>query len=278
MAPLSSPRRPAESPTAQFDAAHAHEQAEHLLASVEGCTDPSRRKRLQQEAVLLTLDLPEAIAHRYQGRGIDFEDLLQVGRMALVKAVRGYRPGRGASFAAYAVPTIAGEIKRYFRDCGWAVRPPRRLQEVRVELGAQEAQLQQELRREPTLDELAESMGLVREDIREVKVGCAAYSALSLDAPAPGLSGPAEMPDRGPDEYEAIETRDALRQALSGLTDRERQIVRRRFIDEWTQSQIGDELGVSQMQVSRLLSGILQQLREGLRDAPVEREPASAAS
>ena len=127
-----------------------HARAEELLAQVEVTTDPEERERLRQEVVLLTLDLADTVARRYRSRGIDHEDLVQVGRMALVKAVRGYRSGAGNSFPAYAVPTISGEIKRHFRDFGWAVRPPRRLQELRAGLAAAEDTLRQELGREPT--------------------------------------------------------------------------------------------------------------------------------
>ncbi len=261
-------------PTAGERAAHQHEEAEHLLALAEASTDPRRRTRLQQEAVLLTLDLAEAVAHRYRGRGIDLEDLVQVGRMALVKAARGYRVGRGASFPAYAVPTISGEIKRYFRDSGWAVRPPRRLQEARAELGAREAELQQDLQREPSLREIADAMSLVPEDVREARACGAAYNAMSLDAPVPGTDSPLQLPADGADPYSAFDVHDALLQALGSLTERELKIVHLRFVEERTQAQIGEVLGVSQMQVSRLLAAILGRLREHLTAA----EEGQAAS
>lgn len=257
-------------------------QVEALLAraAVEGQASAAR---LQQEAVLCSLHLAEGAAHRYRGRGIDFEDLLQVGRMALVKAVRGYQADRGGSFAAYAVPTISGEIKRYFRDCGWAVRPPRRLQEIRAGLSEREAALQQELQRTPTTDELADALGVDTGDVVEARLTAAAYSALSIDAPAPGsdMDAPVELPHDGPDEFELVERRDALRQALETLTPRERRIIRLRFVEECTQTEIGEDLGVSQMQVSRLLSRTLQRLRERLESseqAPMagrDREPAA---
>jgi RNA polymerase sigma-B factor len=204
------------------------------------------------------------VSRRYFGRGIDPEDLLQVGRLALVKAVRGYRPGHGSGFAAYAVPTIAGEIKRHFRDCGWTVRPPRRLQELRADLAAAEERLRQQLHREPTAEDLAAELQVGVDSIAEVRECCAGYHALSLDAPGPTGMTVADATACECVEIEDIDRRDALNQILQDLTDREQLIVRLRFVDEQTQAEIGQVLGVSQMQVSRLLSSILARLRAGM--------------
>ncbi len=249
---------------------------ESLLEAARAATDRAQRARLEQEAVLRTLHLAESVARRYYGRGIELDDLVQVARMALVKAVRRYRPGAGAGFTVYAVPTISGEIKRYFRDSGWTVRPPRRLQELRVALVEHEELLLHELRREPSLDDLAQAMTLPRSIVSEARLTSAAYRALSLDAPAPGGTSQLELPSPGADPYEALETHDALRRALARLTERERQIVRLRFVEECTQAQIGAALGVSQMQVSRLLVGILRTLRHELtrQDGQQEETPA----
>jgi RNA polymerase sigma-B factor len=259
-------------------------QVEALLAEAASVEEPAAAARLRQEAVLLSLHLAEGAAHRYRGRGIEFEDLLQVGRMALVKAVRGYQHDRGGSFAAYAIPTISGEIKRYFRDCGWAVRPPRRLQEIRAGLSEREAALQQELQRTPTSEELADALGVELDEVAQARLTSAAYSALSLDAPAPGsdMESPLELASDEVDGFELVERRDALRQALATLTPREQRIIRLRFVEECTQTQIGEDLGVSQMQVSRLLTRTLARLRERLEEGEVavaaedEQEPASA--
>ncbi|HET7398041.1 MAG TPA: sigma-70 family RNA polymerase sigma factor [Intrasporangium sp.] len=253
---------------------------ESLLQAADTASDPATRARLQQEAVLRSLPLAESVARRYYGRGIDLDDLVQVARMALVKAVRRYRPGAGAGFTVYAVPTISGEIKRYFRDSGWSVRPPRRLQELRVALVEHEERLLHDLRREPTLGDLAEAMSLPRTTVGEARLTSAAYRALSLDAPVPGSEARAELPDPA-DAFDALETHDALRRALAQLTDRERQIVHLRFVDECTQAQIGAALGVSQMQVSRLLVGILRKLRDRLTEEEGEDEvgmPAAGVS
>src|ERR687890_1346922 len=124
-----------------------HRRADELLAEAVTCSDPCRAAALRQEAVMLTLDVADRVARRYLGRGIDYDDLVQVGRMALVKAAAAYRPDRGSGFVPYALPTVSGEVKRHFRDCAWLVRPPRRLQEARALLTSQEETLRQALHR-----------------------------------------------------------------------------------------------------------------------------------
>lgn len=244
----------------------AHERAEALLVEAQGTTDPERAEELQRQAVVLTLDLADSVASRYRGRGIDTEDLVQVARMALVKAAHGFRQGCGSSFAAYAVPTISGEVKRHFRDCGWAVRPPRRLQELRAQLTSEEDQLRHRLLREPSIGELARALGLERGEILEARACSAAYRAVSLDAPVVGGRPAIDLVEHDGDHVESLARRDALAQAVAQLSERERLIIHLRFVEEQTQSEIGLALGVSQMQVSRLLSGILARLRAHLSD------------
>src|SRR5690349_17788101 len=123
----------------------AHDRAEDLLLVLADTAEGADRRALEREVVTLTLDLADRAARRYRGRGLEYEDLRQVASLALLKAVRGFRPGRGPGFAAYAVPTISGELKRFFRDTGWAVRPPRRLQETRARVIRSEEQLRQDL-------------------------------------------------------------------------------------------------------------------------------------
>lgn len=264
---------PATAVDTRAEAAHHERQAltESILARLAGCRSVRERRRLQQEAVLLNLGLADGIAARYSGRGIDWDDLVQVGRVGLLKAVRGYRAGKGAGFTAYATPTIAGEIKRYFRDYGWMVRPPRRLQELHSELSTVEPDLQQRLHRSPSAGELAGALGVERGELSDALVARGGYTALSLDAPTrtdSGLSLGDGLPDDS-DAYEAVERAEWLRPAMARLTDRERRIIRLRFVDGLTQEQIGRQLGVSQMQVSRLLAGILGRLRDdlGMSDA-----------
>jgi RNA polymerase sigma-B factor len=244
---------------------------EDLLAQRRACSDPVRRAALEEEAVLRSLRLAESVARRYVGRGLEYDDLLQVARLALVKAVRRYRPDAGSGFAAYAVPTIAGEVKRHFRDCGWMVRPPRRLQEFKARLAAQEERLLHELHREPTLSDFAVALKASPSEVTEAQLSSAGYSAFSLDSPATWQGRP-ELARSGSDEYAALEMREALRGALAALSPRERQLIRLRFVEELTQAEVGRILGVSQMHVSRLLAGVLQQLRTQLLDAEPEGE------
>jgi RNA polymerase sigma-B factor len=248
--------------------AERHARAECLL--VEALTSGrTEAESLRDEAVLLTLDLPEQVARRYRGRGIDHDDLVQVGRMALVKAALGYRPGVGSSFVAYAMPTISGEVKRHFRDCGWSVRPPRRLQEVRALLSAEDERLTQVLRRSPTTDEVADALGLDRVEASLARQCGSAYRALSLDMPDDGgRSLVDEVTDESGDIERMLRLR-SVRKVLEVLTEREQLIVRLRFVEDQTQTEIGMPLGVSQMQVSRLLTSILGRLRQGLGDAAV---------
>lgn len=249
---------------------------EQLLKTADECGDTCRRNRLREEAVILSLDLADAVAHRYSGRGMEIEDLTQVARLGLVKAVRRYRSGTGSSFTGYAIPTISGELKRHFRDHGWAVRPPRRLQELRIELGAAESRLQQELSREPTVDELADVLGVTGKDVRECRLSQTAYTAFSLDVPVDGERGPVDAPPAPGDDFALVDRRDALRRALAVLDDRDRRLLYLRFVEDLTQSQIGEIVGVSQMQVSRLLADVLRRLRRTLEDADaqLERKPA----
>jgi len=237
-----------------------------ILARLSRCRSVRERRRLQQEVVLLNLALADSIAARYAGRGIDCDDLVQVGRVGLLKAVVGYDASKGTGFPAYATPTIAGEIKRYFRDYGWMVRPPRRLQELHSELSSVEPDLQQRLHRAPSAGELAGALGIQPGDLSDALVARSGYIALSLDAPTrndSSLSLGDGLPDDS-DPYAAVERGEWLRPALARLTERERRIILLRFVDGLTQEEIGRHLEVSQMQVSRLLAGILGRLRDDL--------------
>lgn len=242
-------------------------QTESLLARLARSRSDLERRRLQHEVVLLNLRLAENVARRYVGRGIEWDDLVQVGRVGLLKAVVGYEAGKGAGFPAYAAPTIAGEIKRYFRDHSWMVRPPRRLQELHAELSTIEPNLRQQLHRAPSVAELAGALGVESEDLSDALVARSGYSALSLDAPTRTDSGRSlgdALPDDN-DAYAAVERVEWLRPALARLSDGERRIIALRFVDGLSQEQIGNHLGVSQMHVSRLLAGILGRLRDDLR-------------
>lgn len=240
-----------------------HEQAERMLARREGVVDAAERAQMLHEAVLLTMDLPEMVAQRYRGRGVDLEDLLQVARLALVKAAHGYESGRGSGFAAYAVPTITGEVKRHFRDHAWAVRPPRRLQELRAEAMVEEDRQRQRLRRQPMITEIADGLGMDCDLVRAALQCSLVYHTVPLEDPYGDPVGSVALA-QGASSSDSVETRAALAWALRRLTSRERSIVSMRFVQELTQTEIGAALGISQMQVSRLLASILARLRADL--------------
>jgi len=236
-----------------------------LLAwQIAATDDDAQRAELRERMVLAALHLADSVAQRYQGRGIETDDLVQVARTALVKAVRRYRPGAGPGFSAYASPTITGEVKRWFRDQGWAVRPPRRIQELRAGLVAEEERLRHALRRDPLDDDLARVLSVTAAEVAEVRACSAGYHAASLDALTAAGTRRAEQLLVVPSHAGALEVRDALRRSVGRLSERQRLVLRLRFVDELTQSEIGTQIGVSQMQVSRILRGILDHLRRDL--------------
>lgn len=236
-----------------------------LLERATLVTDPATRQCLLEQAVLLNQPMARALAQQYQQRGVDPEDLVQVAMLGLVKAVRGYQPGLEKPFAAYAVPTINGEIKRYFRDRGWTIRPPRSLQELNRAVRAAEPELAQRLQRMPTTDEVAEHLGVDAYAVTEARGAGGGYHPGSLDRPV-GVSGQL-LCDVIPDPEEPFEVVDALltlRPALEILGAREQRLLKLRFVDNLTQEQIGARIGVSQMQVSRLLTATLARLRQSI--------------
>jgi RNA polymerase sigma-B factor len=215
----------------------------------------------------LHLPLVYHCAWRFGNRGELHEDLVQVGAIGLIKAIDRFDVERGVEFSTYATPTVLGEIKRHFRDKGWAIRVPRRLQELRAQVNATSADLTQRLGRSPTPRELASEIGCSVEEILDAIESGHAYAPDSLDAGGSGDDGPAALLDTlgGDDErLSMVEVRESLRPLLAELTPRERQILLLRFFKSMTQSQIAAEIGVSQMHVSRLLSRSLEQLRTRL--------------
>ena len=215
----------------------------------------------------LHLPLVEHCARRFRNRGEPFEDLVQVGTIGLLKSIDRFDLDRGVEFSTYATPTIIGEIKRYFRDKGWAIRVPRRLQELRMQIGAATAELTQSLGRSPTPRELAEAIGCSVEEIIEGIESSHAYSTLSLDASDDSEDGGGSMLDAigiEDEGLEHVEIRESLKPLLDALEPREKKILLLRFFRNKTQTEIAQEIGVSQMHVSRLLSRTLDQLRASL--------------
>ncbi len=248
------------------DSATREAHSQQLLEEATVAPDEDLRRRLLDQVVLINVPVAESIAARYRSRGIEAEDLVQVAYLGLVKATQGYRLGEGNGFLAYAVPTISGEIKRHFRDFGWLVRPPRRLQELRSQLTTTRLDLQQAQGRAPTSQEMAQSLGIDYRELAEAELADGCFVAVSLDSPVRGV-GTAALADGLVDEadhFDHVETVESLRPALLRLGARDRLILALRF--EWglTQEEIGRHIGVSQMQVSRLLARIMDELRADL--------------
>ncbi|WP_435861858.1 RNA polymerase sigma factor SigF [Streptomyces niveus] len=216
----------------------------------------------------LNLALVRYAATRFRNRSDQMEDIVQVGTIGLIKAIDRFELSREVEFATFAVPYIVGEIKRFFRDTSWAVHVPRRLQELRIDLAKATDELSQRLDRAPTTAELAEHLDLDENEIIEGVVASNGYTAGSIDMPSDDTTeSSSPLSDRlgAPDaQLEAAENVQALKPLIDELDDREKWILQMRFGAEMTQSEIGQELGVSQMHVSRLLSRITGRLREGL--------------
>lgn len=210
-----------------------------------------------------------ALASRYDRSAHDRQDLNQVALMAVVKAAWAYEPERGFAFASYAAPTVLGELKRYFRDSAWMVRPPRRVQELSADIAVLDEQLGHEFARSPTYEEIAGHVGCDSHDVREALVARFCRRGVSLDVIQAGRG---EQADRLlaliDHRFDRVEWRVSLAAALRELGARDRQIIAHTFVDEWSQRQIADELGISQMQVSRDLARILDRLRRRLVAGP----------
>lgn len=225
------------------------------------CIDPRERDRIITEHLWLS----EHLARRFSRRGESHEDLVQVASLALVNAVDRFDPDRGFEFATFATRTIIGELKHHFRDKGWSVRAPRRLQELYLEVNATIAELSQRLGRSPTVSELAEACGRTDGEVLEAIEAGQAYRSASLEAPGPDGDALVDRLGTADDSLDHVELRAELIPHLEALTPRERSILRLRFAEELTQSEIGERMGLSQMHVSRLLRGALEKLREAYR-------------
>lgn len=244
---------------------YTRDDTKALFARLGETGDPEIRETLAR----LHLPLVEYLARRFKDRGEPLDDLVQVGSVGLLKAIDRFDVERGVEFSTYATPTIVGELKRYFRDKGWAVRVPRRLQELSLRLNKIVAQLTQELGRSPTISEMAQSARVTEDEILEALESSQAYSTTSLDAPASDDDDAPMRLDRIGEEDMAIENLEyfaSLAPLIEELGDRERKILYLRFFKGMTQSAIADQIGISQMHVSRLLTRVLQFLRSGMEE------------
>ena len=255
-------------PTKAERTARDRARARELFAELQALDpeDPARAP-LRDELVEMHLPLVEYLARRFRNRGEPLDDLVQVATIGLIKSVDRFDLERGVEFSTYATPTIVGEIKRHFRDKGWAIRVPRRLQELKLSLTKATSELSQKNGRSPTVAELATHLSMTEEEILEGLESANAYSAVSLDAPdggdddSPAVADSLGMMD---DALEGVEYRESLKPLLEQLPAREKKILMLRFFGNMTQSQIAAELGISQMHVSRLLARTLAQLRTRL--------------
>jgi RNA polymerase sigma-B factor len=226
----------------------------------------------QQRDVIIERCLPLAdhVARRFRNRGEPLDDLVQVARVGLLNAVNRFDVDTGSEFLAFAVPTIMGEVRRHFRDRGWSVKVPRRLKELSQQLRAAKETLSQDLNRAPTASEIADLLGVDRQEVVEAQIASNAYATLSADAPAgagdddarPSIASTFGDVDANLDKVLDVET---VRPLLAALPKREQLVLRLRFFDSMTQTQIAERLGISQMHVSRLLARSLARLREQAR-------------
>jgi RNA polymerase sigma-B factor len=234
-----------------------------LFVALAAAPDAETAKAIRDELIELHLPLAEHCARRFSQRGEPVEDLIQVGTIGLIKAVDRFDLDREVEFSTYATPTIIGEIKRHFRDKGWTIRVPRRLQELRMSTATATGELSQSLGRSPTPREIAERLDVTVEDVLEGIESANAYATVSLDAGEGSDDSLPWLDTLGAEDeaLENVEIRESLRPLIESLPQREQKILVLRFFRHQTQSQIAEQLGISQMHVSRLLTRTLEELR-----------------
>ena len=238
-----------------------------LFDQLSEADDAEEQARLRDQLVMLNVGIARTLAWRYHNRGMEADDLDQTAYLALVRAVQGFDPGRGHDFLAYAIPTIRGEIKRHFRDQGWTIRPPRRVQETQREIHRADPDADGRDRcSNARLEELAALIGRTRRDVTEALRANGCFTPTSLDTElAPGQRTTLGDSIADDDDWvSAVEARSITQLLLSRLEARDQRVVFLRYVQEWTQKSIADDLGVTQMQVSRILARIHHHLRAGL--------------
>jgi RNA polymerase sigma-B factor len=265
------PRTPLTSPSQRRRSSDArtarHKATNQLLSTAAREPDPHIREGAVHQAVLLNMPVAQSVASRFRDRGVPIEDLEQVAYAALLRAARAFDPELADDFLSYAVPSMRGELQKYFRDHAWTVRPPRKVQEIQTKVLATQRRLQHETGASPTVDHIARELDEDPSDVAEALAAEGCFSPTSLDEPRGEGSAnlldliPAEDEDRDRDRVEA---RVILRPALRRLASRDQRILVMRFFEGRTQQEIADELGISQMQVSRLLARIMRDLRRHL--------------
>ena len=261
-APEPSPSHALRSDSRKARDSHRRQTTQHLFEELGDSSDAARRRTLNQRIVEANMPVAASIARRYVGRGEGQEDLEQVAYVGLSKAVMGFDPTLDKDFLSYAVPTITGEIKKHFRDHCWSVRPPRRIQELQAQISGAHEALVQDLGGAPTSKDLAGRLNIDERDVAEALGADGCFSPSSLDTPVGDETSTSvgDMIGQADPEYERREGHLLLTQLLRELSARDREILNFRFVDDWTQDRIARRLGVTQMQVSRLLSRILKDL------------------
>ena len=242
-----------------------------LLEDAAATTDEIARRRMIEEVVVLNMGPARRMAQRYAHRGVPVDDLTQVAYVALVHAARNFDPHYGSDFMSYAAPCIRGELRKHFRDHAWAVRPSRWVQELQPRLQEARELLHQQLGRSPRPREIAHYLGEDEERVIEALSATGCFAPTSLDRPVTqdeGASTLAELLPAEDDEWQAVEARVILEPLVARLDERDQRIVQLRFGEERTQQEIADEIGVTQMHVSRLIKRILAELRDQLDAAP----------
>lgn len=227
-------------------------------------------EQAREQLVLAHLNLARFLASKFKNRGESLDDLVQVATIGLIKAIDRFDISRGLEFTTFATPTIMGEIKRHFRDKGWSVRVPRRLQELSAKVTQVSDKLTEKLQRSPSVDEIAQSLGVSVDEVLEAMESAHAYSSVSLDVPQ-GDDDDGTQSSTVIDKYalvdedlESSDDRIVLEQAIKDFSEREQQIIRMRFLEGFTQVEIAQKLQISQVQVSRLLRKTLQKFQEKL--------------
>ncbi|MEU6083351.1 SigB/SigF/SigG family RNA polymerase sigma factor [Streptomyces sp. NPDC047108] len=250
----------ASSNAKRSSAKHSHDDAPDTAAEFQEIArlpEGPEKEHLRQQVVEAWLPMARRLARRFRNRGEPLEDLEQVAALGLVKAVRRYDPGRGLAFASFAVPTVVGEIKRHFRDYTWGVHVPRRVQDARNRVRIARRELSHALDgRAPALVEIAEYTGMTENEVRAGMEALDSYSTLSLDAPVSDSENAFTLADMLGDQetgYDRIVDRESVRPELASLTDRERDVLYLRFFRNMTQHRIAEEVGVSQMHISRII-------------------------
>jgi RNA polymerase sigma-B factor len=259
------PFRPVLATQSDTRRANRSARTEELVELLAACTDDAERDLLREDLIATNMPVARSIASGYRSRGLPLEDLEQVAYLALTKAAHRFDPSAGHAFLSFSVPTIRGEVRRYFRDHGWMVRPPRRIQELQQRVFRAQSELSFKLGRPPAAREIATHLDEEIDQVLEAMDGQGCFTPASLDRPVgDGESTLGDLLGAEESTEQSAEARVVLAPVVRRLSDRDRRILQMRFFDGLTQREIAETIGVTQMQVSRLLTRIFRDLRNQL--------------